>query len=52
MRAPKLIQRLKDDADGMSERLLEKIRNSRRCSEPSLRVPAEENKRYATFTTI
>ena len=47
MRAPKLIQRLKDDADGMSERLLEKIRNSRRYSELSLRVPAEEHKRYA-----
>jgi hypothetical protein len=47
MRAPKLIQHLKDDADGMSERLLEKIRNSRRCSELLLRVPAEEHKRYA-----
>ena len=47
MRAPKLIQHLKDDADGMSERLLEKIRNSRRCSQLLLRVPAEEHKRYA-----
>ena len=47
MRAPKLIQRLKDDADGMSERLLEKIRSSRKCSELLLRVPAEEHKRYA-----
>ena len=47
MRAPKLIQRLKDDADGMSERLLGKIRNSRRCSALLLRVPAEEHKRYA-----
>ena len=47
MRAPKLVQHLKDDADGMSERLLEKIRNSRRCSELLLRVPAEEHKRYA-----
>jgi hypothetical protein len=47
MRAPKLIQHLKDDVDGMSERLLEKIRNSRRCSELLLRVPAEEHKRYA-----
>src|SRR3954453_13910840 len=47
MRAPKLIQRLKDDADGMSERLLGKIRSSRRCSELLLRVPAEEHKKYA-----
>jgi len=47
MRAPKLIQHLKDDADGMSERLLEQIRNSPRCSELLLRVPAEEHKRYA-----
>jgi hypothetical protein len=47
MRAPKLIQHLKDDADRMSERLLEKIRNSRRCSELLLRVPAEEHKKYA-----
>ena len=47
MRAPKLIQHLKDDADGMSERLLEKIRSSRRCSELLLKVPAEEHKRYA-----
>jgi hypothetical protein len=47
MRAPKLIQHLKDDADGMSERLLEKIRSSRKCSELLLRVPAEEHKRYA-----
>jgi len=47
MRAPKLIQRLKDDADGMSERLLENIRSSRQCSELLLRVPAEEHKKYA-----
>jgi hypothetical protein len=47
MRALKLVQHLKADADSMSERLLEKIRNSRRCSELLLRVPAEEHKRYA-----
>ena len=47
MRAPKLIQHLKDDADGMSERLLEKIRSSRKCSELLQEVPAEEHKRYA-----
>jgi len=47
MRAPKLTQHLKQDADSMSERLLEKIRNSHRCSELLLRVPAEEHKRYA-----
>ena len=47
MRAPKLIQRLTDDADGVSERLLEKIRSSCRCSELLLRVPAEEHKKYA-----
>jgi hypothetical protein len=47
MRAPKLIQHLKDDADGMSERLLEKIVSPRKCSELLLRVPAEEHKRYA-----
>ncbi len=47
MRAPKLIQHLKDDADGISERLLDKIRNSPRCSELLLRVPAEEHNRYA-----
>jgi hypothetical protein len=47
MRAPKLVQHLKANADGMSERLLEKVRSSPRCSELLLRVPAEEHKRYA-----
>ena len=47
MRAPKLIQHLKADAGGMSERLFEKIRNSRKCSDLVFRVPAEEHKRYA-----
>jgi hypothetical protein len=47
MRAPKLVQHLRANADSMSERLLEKIRNSSRCSELLLKVPAEEHKRYA-----
>ncbi len=46
MRALKLVQHLRADADRMSERVIEKIRNSRRCSELLLRVPAEEHKRY------
>lgn len=47
MRALKLLQHLRADADGMSERLLEKIRNSHRCNELSRRVPADEHKRYS-----
>lgn len=47
MRALKLVQHLRADADSMSERLLEKIRSSRRCSELLLKVPADEHKRYA-----
>jgi hypothetical protein len=47
MRALKLVQHLRANADGMSERLLEKIRNSHRCNELLRRVPADEHKRYA-----
>lgn len=47
MRALKLVQHLRADADGMSERLFEKIRNSHRCNELLRRVPADEHKRYA-----
>ena len=47
MRAPKLVQHMKANADGMAERLMERIRNSDRCSALSHRVPAEEHKRYA-----
>ena len=47
MRAGKLVQHLRANADSMSERLLEKIRNSPRCSELLHRLPAEEHKRYA-----
>jgi len=46
MRALRLVQHLRADADRMSERVIEKIRNSHRCSELLLRVPAEEHKRY------
>ena len=47
MRALKLVQHLRADADSMSQRLLENIRNSTRCSELLRRVPVEEHKRYA-----
>ena len=47
MRALKLVQHLRADADGMAERLLEKIRNSHRCNELLRRVPADGHKRYA-----
>lgn len=47
MRPLKLVQHLRADADGMSERLLEKIRNSHRCNELSRRVPADKHKRYS-----
>jgi hypothetical protein len=45
MRALKLVQHVRANADGMSERLLEKIRNSHRCNELLRRVPADEHKR-------
>ena len=47
MRAPKLVQHMKNNADSMSERLIEKIRNSEQCSEFLLKVPAEDQKRQA-----
>ena len=47
MRAPKLVQHMKTDAVRMSEGLILKIRNSERCSELFIKVPAEEQKRYA-----
>jgi len=47
MRALKLVQHMKTNADAMTERLIEKIRNSDRCSELLRRLPAEEHKRYA-----
>ena len=47
MRALKLVQHMKANADRMSEELIQRIRNSTRCSELLRRVPAEEQKRYA-----
>lgn len=47
MRAAKLVQHLSANAEGMSERLLEKIRSSPRCGGLLLRVPAEEYRHYA-----
>ena len=50
MRAGKLVQHLRANGDGMSGRLLEKIRDSPRCGSLLLRVPAEEHKQYAVDT--
>ncbi|MFZ1008730.1 MAG: hypothetical protein WAN65_17970 [Candidatus Sulfotelmatobacter sp.] len=47
MHAVKLVQHLRANADSMSERLLEKIRNSGSCRNLLLRVPAEEHKQYS-----
>ena len=47
MRALKLVQHMKTNADRMSEGLIQKIRSSDRCSELLRRVPAEEQKRNA-----
>lgn len=46
MRAPKLVQHMKSNADRMSEKLMQKIRASEKCSELLQRVPVEEHKRY------
>jgi hypothetical protein len=45
MRALKLVQHMKANADRMSEELIQRIRNSDRCGELVRRVPAEEQKR-------
>jgi hypothetical protein len=47
MRAAKLVQHLTANAEGMSERLIEKIRNSPRCTELSVKVSAEEYRQFA-----
>lgn len=47
MRAAKLVQHLRTNADSMSERLLAKIRTSSGCRDLLLRVPAEEHKQYS-----
>lgn len=45
MRALKLIQHMKGNAEGMSKEVLRKIRNSERCSQLLLLVPAEDQER-------
>ncbi len=47
MRALKLVQHMTDNADFMSEALIQKIRSSDRCSDLLRKVPAEEQKRSA-----
>jgi hypothetical protein len=47
MRAGKLVQHMRVNADRMSEGLIQRIRGDDRCSALLLRVPAEEHKRYA-----
>lgn len=47
MRAHKLVQHMKTNAGALSDGLLQKIRGSEKCSELPLRVPPEEQKRYA-----
>ena len=48
MRAPKLIEHMKTKADRMSEAVIQKIKASPRCKEMLIKVPAGEQKRYAT----
>jgi len=45
MRALKLIQHMKGNAERMSEEVLQKIRNSERCKQLLLAVPAEDQQR-------
>jgi hypothetical protein len=47
MRALKLVQHMKTNADRMSEAVNERIRRSDRCGELVLKVPAEEQRRSA-----
>jgi len=47
MRPLKLVQHMKTNADRMSEGMLQKIRNSDRCSTLLQKVPEDEHKRYA-----
>jgi hypothetical protein len=46
MRALKLVQHMKANADRISEELIQRIRNSDRCGELIRKLPAEEQKRY------
>jgi hypothetical protein len=47
MRASKLVQHMKTEAARMSEGLIQKIKSSERCSELFIKVPADEQRRYA-----
>lgn len=47
MRAPKLVEHMKHNADRMSEAVIDKIKSSPRCKEMLAKVPAAEQKRYA-----
>ena len=46
MRAPKLVQHMKANAERMSEEVLLKIRNSEKCSELVKKLPLDEQKHY------
>ena len=48
MRAAKLVQHMKANADRMSEEVLQKIRKSEKCTELVRKLAAEEHKTYAT----
>lgn len=48
MRAPKLVEHMKTKADRMSEAVIQKIKVSPRCKEMLAKVPAGEQKRYAS----
>jgi hypothetical protein len=54
MRALKLVQHMKNNAESMSATVLEKIRTSERCKDLVAKVPAEEQKRHAmdTYTAL
>lgn len=47
MRAPKLVQHMKANAERMSDEVLQKIRRSEKCSELVQKLPLEEQKHYA-----
>lgn len=50
MRAPRLVQHMKNNAESMSAAVLQKVRASNRCKELVAIVPAEEQKRHAVET--
>ena len=47
MRAPRLVQHMKNNAESMSAAVLAKIRASEKCKELVAKVPVEEQKRQA-----